>query len=104
MAQNDADPLDQLNPYLDLIWYEYALRREAGLEPQESAQFSFRRVLPTEGLHSVLAIIAGYGPGEPADQGMAELLLETMIALAEGAWQEFQQIPDWRPGTVGMGW
>jgi hypothetical protein len=24
--------------------------------------------------------------------------------VAEGAWQEFQQIPDWRPGTVGMGW
>jgi hypothetical protein len=19
-------------------------------------------------------------------------------------WQEFRQIPDWRPGTLGMGW
>jgi hypothetical protein len=99
-----VDPLDQLNPYLDLIWYEYALRREAGLEPQEAVQFSFRRVLHSEGLHPVLAIIAGYGVGEPADKVMAELLLENMIDLAEGAWQEFQQIPDWRPGTVGMGW
>ena len=77
-----ADPLDQLNPYLDLIWYEYALRREAGLEPKEAVQFSFRRVLPTDGLHPVLAIIAGYGAGGPPDEVMAELLLETMIALA----------------------
>jgi hypothetical protein len=46
-------------------------------------------------------MIAGCEVGEQAEQVMAQLLLEAMIALAEGAWQEFQEIPDWRPGTVG---
>lgn len=34
-ADEAGDPFAELNPYFDLIWYEYALRREAGLEPQE---------------------------------------------------------------------
>jgi hypothetical protein len=49
------------------------------------------------------AIIAGHEAEDRSDEVKAELVLESMIALADGAWHEFQ-LPDWRPGTVDMGW
>jgi hypothetical protein len=100
-----ADPLEQLNPYMNLFVYEYALRREAGLDPKEAVRWSFRRVLPPpDGLHPVLALIAGYKvePGEWESQALA--FLQTLIGSADKTWRGLQATQGWRPGTVGMGW
>jgi hypothetical protein len=100
-----TDPLDQLNPYMNLFVYEYALRREAGLDPKEAVRWSFRRVLPPpDGLHPVLALIAGYKVDAGEWESQALKFLQTLIPSADRTWRGMQATEGWRPGTVGMGW
>jgi len=100
-----SDPIDQLGPYMNLIAYEYALRREAGLEAKEAVRWSFRRVLPPpDGLHPVLAMIAGYPVESGTWDTQASTLLQNLIISGDKTWHSFQAMKDWRPGTVGMGW
>jgi hypothetical protein len=100
-----TDPLEQLNPYMNLFVYEYALRRAAGLEPKEAIRWSFRRVLPPpDGLHPVLALIAGYKLEAGDWESQALLFLQTLISSAERTMRGLQATEGWRPGTVGMGW
>src|ERR1700676_3773343 len=96
---------DQVAPYMNLIAYEYALRRHAGLEAKEAVRWSLRRVMPPpDGLHPVVALIAGYEADMDAWGGEAMLFLESLIATLDDAWQRQRQKPGWRPGTLGMGW
>jgi hypothetical protein len=100
-----SDPVDQLKPYMSLITYEYTLRRAAGLEAKEAVRWSFRRVLPPpDGLHPILAMIAGYKVEQGVWERQASMLLKTMIVTGEKALQELRDTEGWRPGTVGMGW
>ena len=100
-----ANPLDQLNSYWRLVVYEYALRREAGLEAKEAVRWSLRRVLPPpDGLHPALAMIAGYPVDLESWQEEASSLLRTVIAAGDKSWQTLREKEGWRPGTIGMGW
>ena len=101
---DDWDPREQLHPYMRLIAYEYSLRREAGLEPKEAVRWSLRRVLPPpDGLHPVLAMIAGYKVDADVWDREAAGLLHALIVDGDRTWHGLQQCEDWRPGTVGMG-
>ena len=93
-----GDALEQLSPYMNLIIYEYTLRREASLEAKEAVRWSLRRVLPPpDGLHPVLAMIAGYA----VDPGVWELeasqLLQGLIVTLDKAWHRRRNTPGWRP-------
>src|SRR5664279_3456973 len=99
------DPLEQLSPYMNLFVYEYALRREAGLDAKEAVRWSFRRVLPPpDGLHPVLALIAGYKVESDQCEAQALAFLQNLIGSADHTWRSLQATQGWRPGTVGMGW
>ena len=90
---------------MNLFVYEYALRREAGLDPKEAVRWSFRRVLPPpDGLHPVLALIAGYKVEAGEWEAQALTFLQNLISSADRTWRNLQMSQDWRPGTVGMGW
>ncbi len=96
---------EQVAPYLNLIAYEYALRRNAGLEPKEAVRWSLRRVMPPpDGLHPVVALIAGYEADVDTWGAEAMQFLEGLIVTLEEAWHRKRNAPGWRPGTVGMGW
>jgi hypothetical protein len=102
---DDWDPREQLHPYLRLITYEYALRREAGLEAKEAVRWSLRRVLPPpDGLHPALAMIAGYKVESDIWDAQAASLLHALIVDGDRNWHNLQQSDGWLPGTVGMGW
>jgi hypothetical protein len=101
----DDDPIQQLNRYSKLVGYEYALRREAGLEPREAVRWSLRRVLPPpDGLHPAIALIAGYEVETGLWEDQATALLRTLIVSCERAWVAMKNNDAWRPGTTGMGW
>jgi hypothetical protein len=101
----EGDPIDQLEPYMSLIVYEYALRREAGLEPKEAVRWSLRRVLPPpDGLHPVLAMIAGYKVAPGVWDAQASALLRGLISTGDKNWHGLRGVEGWRPGSVGMGW
>lgn len=107
--QSETDPatdaLDQLNRYMSLIVYEYVLRREAGLEAKEAVRWSFRRVLPPpDGLHPILAMIAGYKVESDVPDSDTARLLHTVIVACDRQWRNLQGMDGWRPGTIGMGW
>jgi hypothetical protein len=105
MVSGDDDPFDQLNPYWRIIVYEYALRREAGLEAKEALRWACRRVLPPpEGLHPVVAMIAGYPVEGELWERQASSLLRTLIVAGDKSWHHLREKDGWRPGTVGMGW
>lgn len=104
-TEHAPDPLEQLNPYMNLFVYEYALRREAGLDAKEAVRWSFRRVLPPpDGLHPVLALIAGYKVESGEWEKQALSFLQNLIGSADQTWRNLQLTQGWRPGTVGMGW
>jgi hypothetical protein len=104
-TEHAPDPLEQLNPYMNLFVYEYALRREAGLDAKEAVRWSFRRVLPPpDGLHPVLALIAGYKVESGEWEKQALTFLQNLIGSADQTWRSLQMTQGWRPGTVGMGW
>jgi hypothetical protein len=104
-APGDDDPLDQLGPYWRIIVYEYALRREAGLEAKEALRWSFRRVLPPpDGLHPVVAMIAGYEVERGLWEAQASSLVRTLIVAGDRSWHTLREKDGWRPGTLGMGW
>jgi len=101
----ECDPADQLNPYMPLFAYEYALRREAGLDAKEAVRWSLRRVLPPpDGLHPVLAMISGYKVAPGVWELQASTLLRSLIAAGDKNWHVLRGMGGWRPGTVGMGW
>jgi hypothetical protein len=102
---DDWDPREQLHPYMRLVIYEYALRREAGLDGKEAVRWSLRRVLPPpDGLHPVLALIAGYKVESEPWAPQAAALLQALIVDGDKNWHLLQKNGEWRPGTVGMGW
>jgi hypothetical protein len=101
----DDDPIEQLNRYSTLLGYEYALRREAGLEPRDAVRWSLRRVLPPpDGLHPAIALIAGYQAETAIWGDQASELLRILIAGCEKSWTAMRNNELWRPGTAGMGW
>jgi hypothetical protein len=100
-----SDLLEQLNRYMNLIVYEYALRREAGLEAKEAVRWSLRRVLPPpDGIHPVLGMIAGYEVDPGAGEMEVVRFLQGLILTLDKAWHSLQGMPGWSPGTLGMGW
>jgi hypothetical protein len=104
MSDEELTAVDKLGPYWKLLWYEYALRRSAGLDPEDSVRWSMRRVVSRE-LDPVLALIGGYDPHSDDMTGMlAGMLLETLKATGEELFQTLQSTDGWRPGTDGMGW
>jgi hypothetical protein len=101
----DDDPIHLLNGYSRLIGYEYALRREAGLEPKEAVRWTLRRVLPPpDGLHPAIAMIAGYEVERGVWEEQASSLMRTLIVSCDRSWQALRKIEGWQPGTTGMGW
>ena len=101
----DDDPIEQLNRYSTLLGYEYALRREAGLEPRDAVRWSLRRVLPPpDGLHPAIALIAGYEADAAIWGEQASELLRVLMAGCEKSWTTMRNNEVWRPGTAGMGW
>jgi hypothetical protein len=100
-----GDALEQLSPYMNLIIYEYTLRREANLEAKEAVRWSLRRVLPPpDGLHPVLAMIAGYAVEPGVWEMEAAQFLQGLIVTLDKAWHRRRQTAGWRPGGLGMGW
>jgi len=105
LTTTDDDPIQYLDRYSKLVVYEYALRREAGLEPKEAVRWSLRRVLPPpDGLHPAIALIAGYEVETAVWGDQASELLRTLIAGCERSWVAMRKNETWRPGAAGMGW
>jgi hypothetical protein len=101
----DDDPIHLLNGYSRLIGYEYALRREAGLEPKDAIRWTLRRVLPPpDGLHPAIALIAGYEVERGVWEDQASSLMRTLIVSCDKSWLALRKVEGWQPGTIGMGW
>jgi hypothetical protein len=101
----DDDPIQLLNGYSKIIGYEYALRREAGLDPKEAIRWTLRRVLPPpDGLHPAVALIAGYDVERGVWEDQASAIMRTLIVSCDRSWHAVRNLDGWQPGTTGMGW
>lgn len=97
------DPFEQLAPYMPLLWFEFMLRRAAGLDPMDAVIWSLRRILPKEGLHETLAVAAFYS-ADPLQEIQATIVVETIANVGEEMFQKFRKRDDWRPGVDGLPW
>jgi hypothetical protein len=99
------EALDQVHHYWQYFVYEYALRREAGLEAREAVRWSLRRILPPpEGLHPAVAVVAGYRVPPDDSTQMTPMLLQAVINAGEQALNALRATDGWQAGTTGMGW
>ena len=82
-----------LKPFLD----EYALRRHAGMDPDEAMEQSLTVLLPSDQVDGVFSMLRGeldqqFSSTKPFDgRGMKSGL----IASGDKAWNKFQTLPGW---------